>query len=61
MDLTPEQVALYRERMTAHQNQPRTRKCAICGVSKCREWLFAYERLALAGQLMALRCQKSQR
>jgi hypothetical protein len=52
-DLTVEQVAYYRQVLVVHATKPELRACAVCGVSRCPDWIDAYDILAAAYQVMA--------
>jgi hypothetical protein len=52
-DIPPEQIAYLRAMLDTHRNDPSTGNCRVCDVRTCRDWRYAYDRLAAAGQLMA--------
>jgi len=52
-DLTDEQAAYYRQVLIAHGSVYGAGTCAICGVTRCPNWVDAYDRLAAAGRQMA--------
>lgn len=51
--LSPGLTTYYRQVLDTHRPEGECRVCAICNVSRCPDWLDAYDRLAVAGQLMA--------
>ena len=53
-DLTDEQVAAYRQVLVAHALDPELGVCRVCQVLRCEQWVDAFDKLALAKQLMTL-------
>ena len=51
--LSAERATYLRSRLVAHANDPITGQCSHCGLRCCAEWRDAFDRLALAGELMA--------
>ncbi len=51
-DLSSEQVAYYRQVLAVHSTKPDTNACAVCGVARCPDWLYAFDVLAVAHQVM---------
>jgi len=53
VDLTPEQIAHYREVLKAHGNTT-PQGCSICHRARCQDFLNAFDVLAVAGELMGM-------
>jgi hypothetical protein len=51
-ELSEERVAYLRRVLVTHHDQPETGVCSVCGVPRCRDWLDAYDRLAVSHNLM---------
>jgi hypothetical protein len=51
-ELSDKLVAYYREVLVTHGSVYGASNCAICGVSRCPDWVDAYDRLAAAGLRM---------
>ena len=51
--MSAEQVAYLRRVLEVHGNAPPSGQCSVCHQPSCPDWRDAYDRLAVAGQLMA--------
>jgi hypothetical protein len=51
--LSPEQADFLRRVLASHGNDPASGACLSCGVPCCSDWCYAYDQLALAGEVMA--------
>lgn len=51
--MTPVEVTYYRDVLVTHADDLVLAVCQVCQVTRCPDWRTAYDRLALAGQLMA--------
>jgi hypothetical protein len=52
-NLSAEQVIYFRAILASHRIDPSSGACLICMVPSCQDWRYAYDQLAVAGQLMA--------
>jgi hypothetical protein len=52
-DVSPDLTAYYRQVLDTHRPEGKRRVCSVCDVARCPDWLDAYDKLAVAGQLMA--------
>jgi hypothetical protein len=50
--LSDELVAYYREVLATHGFVDGASVCRVCGVSRCPDWIAAYDALAAAGRAM---------
>jgi hypothetical protein len=48
-----EEVRYLRSVLSSHADDPAVGRCPLCGVSGCPDWRYAYDRLAVGGELMA--------
>jgi hypothetical protein len=51
--LPPKAVAYYRRVLRVHATELDSGLCRVCGVARCADWQDAFDRLALAGEVMA--------
>ena len=51
--LTGAEIAYYRGVLAMHADRRDTGVCPRCRVPRCVDWRTAYDRLAVAGELMA--------
>jgi hypothetical protein len=51
--LSADLVAYYRTVLARHADGRETGACPHCRVPRCPDWRTAYDRLAVAGELMA--------
>jgi hypothetical protein len=51
--LSADLVTYYRTVLAWHADGRETGVCPRCGVPRCPDWRTAYDRLAVAGELMA--------
>lgn len=51
--LSAEQIAYLRHVLDIHRNDPQRGECGVCHQPSCPDWRDAYDRLAVAGQLMS--------
>ena len=52
-ELALEAVRHYRRMLKLHANDPATGACPICRVRQCQDWGAAFDRIAIAGEVMA--------
>lgn len=51
--LTAEVTAYYRRVLLAHAVDPVSGVCRVCQVARCADWRDAFDKLALASEVMA--------
>jgi hypothetical protein len=59
--LAPDVVAYYRRVLHSHSDDPDTGVCPVCQVARCADRRDAFDKLALAGEVMAGPEQRVQR
>jgi hypothetical protein len=52
-EMALEAVRHYRRMLELHANDPATGTCPICYVRQCVDWRTAFDRIAIAGEVMA--------
>jgi hypothetical protein len=52
-EMALEAVRHYRRMLELHANDPATGACPICRVRQCMDWRAAFDRIAIAGEVMA--------
>jgi hypothetical protein len=50
--LAAEVVAYYRRVLLSHADDPDSGVCRVCQVARCADWRDAFDKLALAGEVM---------
>lgn len=51
VELSPDQMAHYRDLLAAHADDPLLGACPTCRQTRCREWRHAWVALTSAGEL----------
>jgi hypothetical protein len=51
--LPPKAVAYYRQVLRVHATELDSGLCWVCRVARCADWRDAFDKLALAGEVMA--------
>ena len=59
--LAREVVAYYRRVLLSHSDDPNTGVCSVCQVARCADRRDAFDKLALAGEVMSEPKQWAQR